>query len=284
MKKITTLLLFILTVVILSLSTTAVYCQDNNNQTNQVPVIICTTSILAHFARAIGQDLIEVEVMVPAGMCPSHFDMKPSHLKAVRQAKILISHDFEPWIDNLLYSANNEEIDHLILSGPWNTPQFAIAKIKKIAALFSQKFPVNQDHFQANAQAFNSEIEQTAIRLKKQAKNLNPEDVQVMTNMHQSSFIQWLGFEEIKAYPSPETISTKQYLEILLTGKQEKADFIVDNLQSGTKFGEKLASDLQIPQVILTNFPGTIPGVNNLNDMLNYNAQQLFDAIKGENK
>jgi hypothetical protein len=55
---------------------------------------------------------------------------------------------------------------------------------------------------------------------------------------------------------------------------------IIDNLQSGTKFGESLANELGIVHVVLTNFPGAIPGTESLPSMLKYNAERLFDAVK----
>lgn len=246
---------------------------------NQQPVV-CTTSILTHLTEEIGQEFITVTTIAPAGMCPAHFDIKPSQIQAVREAKILISHNFEPWIENLLTSADNTNIERLVLAGPWNTPASAMEKINQISDALSKQFPENEPQFHLNAQNFIESIKRDADVMKSKADQLNVSQFKVIASFHQASFVEWLGFDIVTTYPSPETISTKQFLELLLIGKREKVDLIVDNLQSGTDFGAKLASDLNSTQAILTNFPGLIPQTESLAEMLSYNAEQLFNTIE----
>jgi zinc transport system substrate-binding protein len=246
---------------------------------NQQPVV-CTTSILTHLTEEIGQEFITVTTIAPAGMCPAHFDIKPSQIQAVREAKILISHNFEPWIENLLTSADNTNIERLVLAGPWNTPASAMEKINQISDALSKQFPENEPQFHLNAQNFIESIKRDADVMKSKADQLNVSQFKVIASFHQASFVEWLGFDIVTTYPSPETISTKQFLELLLIGKREKVDLIVDNLQSGTDFGAKLASDLNSTQAILTNFPGLIPQTESLAAMLSYNAEQLFNTIE----
>ena len=57
---------------------------------------------------------------------------------------------------------------------------------------------------------------------------------------------------------------------------------IIDNLQSGTEFGSKLAFDLGATQIILSNFPGAIPETDSYVKLIKYNATQLFNGIKGK--
>lgn len=247
------------------------------------PGIVCTTSILAHLTEEIAQELVAVTTIAPAGMCPAHFDIKPSQIKAVREANFLISHNFEPWIENLLVSADRPEIDRLILSGPWNTPSGAIAKTNQIADTLIEQFPQHKQQFLFNAQKLIQNINNCAEILKAKADQLRVNKYKVITSIHQESFAQWLGFEVLATYPAPETLSSRQFLELLLIGKREKVAIIVDNLQSGTDLGARLASDLNAQQAILTNFPGLIPQTESLVKMLNYNAEQLFKAIGGLN-
>lgn len=126
-------------------------------------------------------------------------------------------------------------------------------------------------------------INQDSERVKAKADQLDVSKFKVISSTHQASFAEWLGFNIIITYPSPEMISTKQFLELLLIGKREKVDLIVDNLQSGTDFGEKLALDLHANHAILTNFPGLIPQTESLTAMLSYNAEKLLSAIEKEN-
>ena len=210
---------------------------ENTNVT--LPQVVCTTSPLAHMTKEIGQKLISVTTIAPAGMCPAHFDIKPSQIKAVREAKLLISHNFEPWIENLITSADNTNIERLVLVGPWNTPVSAIGKINEITEMLGRQFPGNEHQFRLNAQKLIQDINQNGIAIKARAEQLGVNQFKVITSFHQASFVEWLGFKVIADYPAPEMISTRQFLELLLIGKREKADLIVDNLQSGTDFGTR---------------------------------------------
>jgi len=64
--------------------------------------VVCTTSILADHAREIGRNLVEVVSIVPAGVCPAHYDVKPSDIKAVSTASLILSQGIEPWLDDLI--------------------------------------------------------------------------------------------------------------------------------------------------------------------------------------
>lgn len=273
--------LIIIIVMLLLFFTNPLFTLAQTNK-ERLTGVVCTTSILAHLTEEIAQELVSVTTIAPAGMCPAHFDIKPSQIKAVREAKVLISHNFEPWIENLLVSAERPDINRLILAGPWNIPSGAIAKINQIANILSEQFPQNEQQFLFNAQKIIQNINDSAEDLKAKADHLKVNEYKVITSIHQEPFVQWLGFKVLASYPAPETISVRQFLELLLIGKREKVAIIVDNLQSGTDLGARLASDLKAQQAILTNFPGLIPQTESLVKMLNYNAEQLFKAI-GEN-
>ena len=53
---------------------------------------------------------------------------------------------------------------------------------------------------------------------------------------------------------------------------------VVDNLQIDVEFGGGIASQVGAEHLVLTNFPGAIPGTENLPKMLRYNAEQLFNG------
>jgi hypothetical protein len=55
---------------------------------------------------------------------------------------------------------------------------------------------------------------------------------------------------------------------------------VVDNLQSGTDFGARVASETGVSHVIFTNFPGAIPGTDTYLEMISYNTDQLIKGIQ----
>jgi len=275
---------FLFLFLFLFLNPVTAFSESEKAAESQRPGVVCTTSILAYLTEQIGQEFISVTTIAPAGMCPAHFDLKPSQVQAVREAKVLISHDFEPWMEDLLISAGHPDIKRLILPGYWNTPPAALEKIKQITDTLSGQFPQEAPQFLANAEELIAQINQVTASLKARASELRVKEYQVITSIHQKPLVIWLGLKVVASYPSPETISTRQFLELLLIGKREGVDIIVDNLQSGTDFGARLASDLKAQQAILTNFPGLVPQTETFTAMLSYNAEQLFKIIEKINQ
>lgn len=246
-------------------------------------MIICTTSVLGDFVREIGEERIEVKTIAPAGYCPSHYDMKPSDVYAVSKAKFVFFHGIEPWLDNLdniIRTSGNEEVQKVQVKGEWDSPASKIEKIELIKGILAEYEPDNASYFEENAAHIITLINETANGLKEKADHLKVDQIKVMCIKWQEGFVKWLGFNVIATYMSPETLSLKQTLELVQKGKEENVALIIDNLQSGTDFGAKLASEVGATQVILSNFPGAVPETESHIKLIEYNAKQLLDTVK----
>lgn len=270
----------LITIIVLTIVFLFIYPIAAATQTNKEhPSVVCTTTILANFTEQIVQDLVTVTTIAPPGMCPAHFDIKPSQLKAVNEAKVLISHNFEPWVENLLVSADRTVIERLILDGPWNNPPSALEKINQISETLIKQFPQFENEFTVNTKEYIQEINKQSKELKDRAEKLNIVNYEIIASTHQEPFAAWLGLNIVDTFSSPESVSTKKFLELILVGKKEGISLVVDNLQSGTDLGARIASDTNAKHAVLTNFPGLIPQTETLADMLTYNAEQIFKVL-----
>jgi hypothetical protein len=92
------------------------------------------------------------------------------------------------------------------------------------------------------------------------------------------TFVESAGFKVVATYNPPETLSAGDITDLIKTAQREKVALIVDNLQIDIEFGRGIASQVGAEHVLLTNFPGAIPGTGNLTQMFRYNAEQLFNA------
>lgn len=255
-------------------------CLGNEAGSKEKSIIVCTTSILADFTREVGKEYIQVKEIVPAGMCPAHYDIKPSDIYTVSKATIIFSHGFEPWLQNLVESSGNKTTQIIRVKGPWNPPSLAVAKIEMINESLCNNIPEKAKYFNKNATDLIKTIHNNSKQIIEEASNLQVSKIKVICNEFQKDFVNWLGFNVIATYPPPEMISIKQFLKLLLKGKTENVVLIIDNLQSETEFGSKLAFDLGATQIILSNFPGAIPGTDSYANLIMYNATQLFNGIK----
>ncbi len=242
------------------------------------PVVVATHAVLGEFVQAVGGDFIDVVTIIPSGFCPSHYDLRPSDFAAVSQASLIIYSGFEAWMDTLV-AAVGHPVKTIQLAGDWNTPAAATDKVNAIEAELAELLPADADAFRANANEYEQQFDTLAADLKEKASALGVGDVHVICMQWQVSFVSWLGFDVVATYGIPESLSIKDLVALAKTGKEQGAQLVIDNLQSGIDFGAKLAREVDAVHVVLSNFPGAMPNTATVLDLFRQNANSLFSAI-----
>jgi len=244
--------------------------------------VVCTTSILASHVEEIGKDLIEVVSIVPAGMCPAHYDVKPSDISTMSKASLLVSQGIEPWLNGLIKASGNKNLKRISIEGS-TIPFKVIEEIKIIKDALLEVDSENASRYEENTQELINLIKETAEKIKKKAKELQVEKYKVICIKWQEYFTKWIGFKVAATYFPPERISWKEIFKLIHIGKEENVALVVDNLQSGIDFGEKLASEIGAVQVVSINFPGSVPGTETYIKMMEYKADKLFKGLEEYN-
>ena len=246
--------------------------------------IVCTNSALADFAmHVLGDELAEsssVEYIMPAGVCPSHFDTSPSDVVTIASADVVISLGWEPWLSDLLEASGNDDAYTITCLGlgEWNIPSGAASHIETIADGLSWFAPEWAGIMSANGDNYTMQIEASYESARQQIQSLGLNGTKVVTIEWYSLFLTGLGFEVVASYGAPEGLSTEDVIEITEKCDNPEVAMVVDNLQSTVDFGANLASDLGKEHVVLSNFPGAIPGKYTYLDNLAYNVEELINA------
>ena len=253
---------------------------------DEVVNIVCTNSALADFAiNVFGEELessVSVEYIMPAGVCPSHFDTSPSDVVAIASADVVISLGWEPWLTDLLDASGNDDAHEIICMGlgDWNIPSGAAAHIAVIADGLTKFAPDWADMFEGNAADYSARIEESYEYARLQMESLGLNGTKVVTIEWYSAFLTGLGFEVVASYGAPESLSTNDIMEVTAKCDDNEVSMVVDNLQSTVDFGANLASEFGKEHVILSNFPGAIPGKYSYLDNMAYNVGELANAAQ----
>ena len=248
--------------------------------------VVALTSVIASIARQLGGDYVEVHSIVPAGFCPGHYDITPGDVAAVAEADVIIGHRW-PWFEDLaqaVYEATGKNVSAIFreVSGPWNTPEGAIAHIKAVASALCEfeENATRRDYYIAMNETICSELLAVTGELKAEAEEFDVGSVKVICMQWQVGFVQWLGFDIVATFGPPERLSPEDVANLVETGRSEGVALVIDNLQSGTELGAAVAREIGAEHVVLTNFPDAVPGTPTLVDMMRYNAAQLFNATE----
>jgi len=243
------------------------------------PIIVCTTNVLGSLVQEfLGED-VSVVVLAEPSICPADYDMKPSDIYAVSKAKLLFYHDIpgEFWLQNLIDASGNTLLEKVKIPGTYNTPEGAKRCIKWVGGNLSTALSVDLNDI---INAMTANVDSVASAIQSEAQSLNVSAVKVICMKWQKPFVSWVGFNVVADYNPPETLSAQDVTNLIATAKNEGVALIIDNLQVGVDFGAQIASEVGAVHVVLTNFPGAIPGTGNLSQMFSYNAKQLFEGTR----
>jgi len=239
------------------------------------PIVLATTSVLASIVRDLAGDRVVVEVIASPSICPAHYDVKPSDVEKVREASLILRHGFEPWVEDLV-KASGSNASIVNIKGPWNTPRFLREKYVAVANILNEYLDINVS---VNLERCLRVINKTSEWLKSFAEENGFTGTPVVAMKWQEGFLSFLGFNIVASYGPPEKVTPRQYEELIMNATEKNALLVVDNLQSGTELGRKIASEINGVEVALTNFPGTAPRLDNMTEVMKYNTQLLAQAL-----
>ena len=244
--------------------------------------IVCANSLLADFASNVVGDLARVEYLMPSGVCPSHYDSRPSDAVMVAGADVIVMMGWEGWLNGLIGSTGNDDATLIKCMGlgDQNLPTDAKGFVDRIATDLAAVMDDDAAAINANAAAYKDEIDAKGAELEARVTAAGATGRTVIVMEWQKAFVEWLGFEVEHAFGPPEEMSVQDQLAVTEAAAGEGVILVVDNLQSGTELGTLVASETGIGHVILTNFPDAAPNTGTYLEMIDYNTEQLIEGVK----
>ena len=244
--------------------------------TGEKPTVVTTTTILGSIVKDLAGNSVEVMIIASPAVCPAHYDIKPSDVYAFSKADLILYHGFEPWISSLVESSGTKA-PLVKVSGSWNTPKGVENYYTKVANILKEKLGLDVSE---KLNSVLAELNETKLILKNKAEAVGASNVKVIVMKWQKPYVSWLGFNVVADFGPPEKLSSADVENLIEKGKTEGVMLVISNLQSGTIFGESLASEIGAVHVVLTNFPETEPDLKTLTDVLERNGETLFKAVE----
>jgi len=246
--------------------------------------VVTTTSLIASIVEKVGGDKVDVANIIPPAQCPGHFDVKPSDIQMLADAKLFLMHGWqgEMFSKDLIESADNPELKVVSLNipGNWMTPTVQAQAVGNITSVLAEIDPNNASYYQNNAESELAAITVKGDELKAKLGAENLSQVNVLCDAQITGLVQWAGFNVVASYPRPEDISAKQMQELIDQGKQGGVVIVIGNLQSGTSdAGITMASGIGAVQVTLSNFPGGFDNTETWEKALEKDVNLMLEAV-----
>ena len=214
--------------------------------------VLASTSDIEYVLSYLGDGIFEVREIVPGGMCPGHFDLSPRDAYLLTDGDILISHGWEGWLKKVEKLESHPEIYRVKTKGNWMVPSVMKQACDELYILLRQRISdsVKVKKLEQNRNSLIELIDSLDMEIKHLSSSLK--GIRVVCNEFVMDQLEYLGMDVVKTFPSGSDVTPENIKEVL---KTRDVKIIVDNLQSVGKTGEVISREMQIPLVVISNFP-----------------------------
>jgi zinc transport system substrate-binding protein len=295
-KKMNRLLRFLCTALLAAIALIASTCGSAGGEDRtKVAVSIAP---LADFVRQVGGERVQVEQFVPGGASAHTYEPKPSQVRFLATADILVLNGLglEFWADKVVDSAGNDRLLVVDTSrgietledadeaegNPhiWLDPENAIIQVGHIEAALVQVDAANADFYRANAQAFVTSLRALDDELKQRIAAWRNKDF-VAFHAAWDYFARHYGLRQvavIEEFPGKEP-SPKYLADVVDKAKRLGASAIFAEPQFSPKAAEAIARESGKRVIKLDPLGGTDDRKTYV-DLLRYNVGRMEEAMK----
>jgi zinc transport system substrate-binding protein len=241
------------------------------------------------FITSIIQDLtdskLKTRTIIPPGVCPGDYDVKPGDIQALADSKALLIHNYQQNYGNIagaVEAADNADLVITVLNvtGNWMVPAVQAEGVGKIAEALGEIYPENAAYYQGNA----TERIQAILAYGEQVRNrllgAGVQGVKVICAAMQEGFVRWVGLNVVATYGRPEELSPGDVQRLIAQAEDAGVALVIDNLQSGsTTLGATLQQDIEAIPVTQSNFPGGLENTETWEKAIDKNVALLLAAL-----
>ncbi len=237
--------------------------------------VVTTTTMIKTIVQSIGGERVAVTAVVPGGMCPGHFDIKPKQVETISRADLFLYHGWEKWVKDLTrIEPDKHTLIAVNVEGNWLVPDVHLEAIDVVTGILSEFDPEGAQKYRDNATAYGDRVAAEAQSLCERFSRYR--GTTIICSELQAEFLSWLGFDIVGTYGRQEELTPKAIANLIDRGKKSGVTLVIDNLQSGGEIGKGIAEEIGAGHVTLSNFPvdGTYL------DTLRKNAHKLENALR----
>jgi zinc transport system substrate-binding protein len=251
----------------------------------QTADIMAGSSLIADIIQDIADGKLTAYTLIPPGLCPGHYDVKPSDVERLANSEVLIIHNWQQNMKNisdLVEAADNPDLVIKVIDVPDMpmVPQIQAETTDKVAQALGEIDPENAAYYQEKATERTQAILAKGEEVQDKLQAANVSGINVLCVEYQAGFAEWAGFNVTDTYGRPEDLSVADVEELVVDAIEAGVALVIDNLQSGaTSNSEAMAQDIGAIQVTISNFPGGFENTETWEKAIDKNADLLLEAL-----
>jgi len=262
--------------VVIPLSSIAVYGTDSNQQFTTTDSsklqVISSFYALHEFSQNIGQEKVDVTLLVPVGVEPHDWGPTIKDVQRMQKSDLIIINGigFENWVDNLdetdyqgvIVDTSNEILvknlgqEHARTSVDphiWLNPVYAKIQVQNIANAFSNSDPENQQYYQSNAAKYIEQLDLLDSKIHNELSNCNNDFVAFHDAFSYFADEYNLNQHTIISSNDPHGEATAKTLEnVISTAKELNIKVIFSEENVNTRTSEVIANEIDGKVLVLS--------------------------------
>ncbi len=300
-------------IIAIPLTSYSVWASDSNlksGETNENTKLQAISSFypLYEFAQQVGQEKVNVQLLVPEGVEPHDWEPTIQNVQELQKSDLIIINGigFESWVDNLeemnyqgivvdtsdgifinknKISKDTSELQVLKENFPesndphiWLSPVLAKTQVQNIADAFSKSDPPNQKFYQKNAQSYIDELEKLNLKIRNDLLTCNKDFISFHDAFSYFAYEYNLNQHTILSSNNPHAEPTAKTLEnIINTAKELNLDIIFTEDTVNPKISNVVANEINGKVLVLS--PLEISGNGNYISRMTENLENLKEAL-----
>ena len=242
--------------------------------------VAASNSMLECAAKDLLGEATPVLRLAEPGMCPGHFDLRPSQVEQLRHTRVLLRLDFQKSLDSKLASAADEglHIAEVRVSGGLSEPDSYLQACRQTADALIAAGLLDRAAADLRLAVIRKRVQQTAARCLEQVEGLR--GAPVVASTHQQAFCKWLGLRPVAEFSAADSARASQIERAIRQGQQAGAMLVIANRPEGRRLADALAERLGARVAVFGNFPSLDAGHASFDDLVEANVRALLEAAK----
>lgn len=208
------------------------------------------------------------------GMCPGHFDIRPSQINELRRCKTLLRFDFQQSLDEKLSNLvkGGMTIREIRVPGGLCEPSSYLMACRQIAETLAAGSLMEKTTADERLAAIEKRITAKSDWCRAQLAQAGWSGRAVVCSSHQKAFCSWLGLQVTATFSGSDTASIGEIETAIRAGNASMISVVIANLPEGRRLADALGQRMNARVVVFGNFP-----------MMQSGDEPPFDALLSSN-
>lgn len=204
----------------------------------------------------LGQDTPVLRLAEP-GMCPGHFDIRPSQINDLRRCRLLLRFDFQAALDDKLAGLTQDglSICEIHVGGGMCAPPSYGEVCRQIADALVEAHLLDRPSADSRLAQTRARLQQLEAACKQRIVQSGWTDQAVICSHHQAAFCGWLGLRVAATFSGADVTSVGDIEKAVQSGEVTRARVVIANLPEGRRVADALGERLGVKVVVFGNFP-----------------------------